>query len=56
MSDIEWTDSTWNPTKGCSKVSHSCTNCYAVRMTYRLEAMGHESYQGLTRKSGGNIQ
>lgn len=52
-SSIEWTDATWNPVTGCSIASPGCTNCYAMRMAARLEAMGQESYQGLTRKSGG---
>lgn len=58
MSDtsIEWTEKTWNPTKGCSKVSPGCTNCYAIRMAMRLQAMGQPSYQGLTRKSGSRYQ
>jgi protein gp37 len=50
---IEWTDATWNPVAGCSVVSPGCTNCYAMRMAARLEAMGVEKYKGLTRKSGG---
>ncbi|AFO86918.1 DUF5131 family protein [Phaeobacter inhibens] len=50
---IEWTDSTWNPVAGCSIMSSGCTNCYAMQMAYRLEAMGVEKYAGLTRKSGG---
>lgn len=55
MSDtsIEWTDATWNPTVGCSIASPGCTNCYAMRMAARLEAMGMEKYKGVTRKSGG---
>ncbi len=52
---IEWTDRTWNPTKGCSKVSEGCKNCYAMRMASRLEAMGQVHYQGLTRKSRGKL-
>jgi protein gp37 len=52
-SDIEWTDATWNPIAGCSMVSPGCTNCYAMRMAARLQAMGLEKYKGLTRKSGG---
>ena len=51
-SDIEWTDGTWNPVAGCTLVSAGCTNCYAMRMARRLEAMGIEKYAGLTRKSG----
>lgn len=50
---IEWTDATWNPVAGCSIVSAGCTNCYAMRMAARLEAMGVQKYRGLTRKSGG---
>jgi protein gp37 len=50
---IEWTDATWNPVAGCSVLSAGCTNCYAMRMAARLEAMGTEKYRGLTRKSGG---
>lgn len=49
---IEWTDSTWNPVAGCSVMSSGCTNCYAMQMAHRLEAMGVEKYSGLTRKSG----
>ena len=50
---IEWTDSTWNPVAGCSIVSAGCTNCYAMQMARRLEAMGVSKYAGLTRPSGG---
>ncbi len=46
-SRIEWTEATWNPVTGCTRVSRGCDNCYAVRMTRRLEAMGHEKYEGL---------
>jgi protein gp37 len=53
LSDIEWTDATWNPVAGCTMVSPGCTNCYAMRMAARLEAMGHVKYQRTTRKSGG---
>jgi protein gp37 len=49
---IEWTDATWNPVAGCSVISPGCSNCYAMRMAARLEAMGVEKYRGLTRKSG----
>ncbi|MGE0095185.1 MAG: DUF5131 family protein [Alphaproteobacteria bacterium] len=52
LSDIEWTDATWNPIAGCSIVSPGCTNCYAMRMAARLEAMGSAKYKGTTRKSG----
>jgi protein gp37 len=49
---IEWTDSTWNPVAGCSIVTAGCTNCYAMRMAARLDAMGVAKYKGLTRKTG----
>jgi len=49
---IEWTDATWNPVAGCTILSPGCTNCYAMRMAARLEAMGTDKYSGLTRKSG----
>jgi protein gp37 len=49
---IEWTDMTWNPVAGCTVLSPGCTNCYAMRMAARLEAMGLAKYRGLTRKSG----
>ncbi len=42
---IQWTESTWNPVVGCSKVSAGCDNCYAERMAYRLACMGQEKYQ-----------
>lgn len=50
---IEWTDATWNPVAGCSVISPGCTNCYAMRMAARLEAMGSRKYARLTRRSGG---
>ena len=50
---IEWTDATWNPVAGCTVISPGCTNCYAMRMAARLEAMPLEKYSGLTRRSGG---
>jgi protein gp37 len=49
---IEWTDATWNPVAGCTIVSAGCTNCYAMEMAKRLEAMRMEKYAGLTRQSG----
>ena len=53
LSDIEWTDATWNPVSGCRILSPGCTNCYAMRMAARLQAMEHPAYLGVTRKSGG---
>ena len=44
-SAIEWTESTWNPITGCTKVSPGCTHCYAERMAERLQAMGQENYR-----------
>ena len=49
---IEWTDATWNPVAGCTIQSAGCTNCYAMQMAKRLEAMGVAKYNGLTRRSG----
>ncbi|MBL4832143.1 MAG: DUF5131 family protein [Aliivibrio sp.] len=49
---IEWTDATWNPVAGCSIQSAGCTNCYAMQMAKRLEAMGVAKYEGLTRRTG----
>ena len=51
-SDIEWTEATWNPLAGCAIVSPGCSNCYAMRMAARLQAMGMAKYAGTTRKSG----
>jgi protein gp37 len=51
-SHIEWTEATWNPLAGCTIVSPGCSNCYAMRMAARLQAMGMEKYAGTTRKSG----
>ena len=45
QSSIEWTEMTWNPTTGCSKISAGCKYCYAEVMTRRLQAMGIEKYQ-----------
>jgi protein gp37 len=53
---IEWTDATWNPVAGCAILTAGCTNCYAMRMAARLEAMGTDKYVGTTRKSGGRAK
>jgi protein gp37 len=45
MSRIEWTEQTWNPTTGCSKVSPGCLNCYAEVMARRLRAIGVKGYK-----------
>ena len=44
-SGIEWTQTTWNPITGCTKISPGCKNCYAERMAYRLQAMGQPNYR-----------
>ena len=44
QSAIEWTDATWNPVTGCTKISPGCKNCYAERMALRLQAMGQPNY------------
>ena len=44
-SGIEWTESTWNPLTGCTKVSPGCKHCYAERMSKRLQAMGQPNYR-----------
>jgi protein gp37 len=43
-SAIEWTESTWNPLTGCTKISPGCKHCYAERMAKRLQAMGQANY------------
>ena len=42
---IEWTEATWNPSTGCTKVSAGCKNCYAETMSIRLKAMGTPGYE-----------
>lgn len=44
-SKIEWTEKTWNPSAGCTKISSGCKNCYAEMMALRLQAMGTEGYK-----------
>jgi protein gp37 len=43
-STIEWTEATWNPVTGCTKISPGCDNCYAERLALRLQAMGQPNY------------
>jgi protein gp37 len=43
-SHIEWTDATWNPVTGCTKISPGCKHCYAERLANRLQAMGQANY------------
>jgi protein gp37 len=45
ISTIEWTEQTWNPTTGCTKISQGCKNCYAEAMSRRLKAMGAQGYE-----------
>jgi protein gp37 len=50
-SEIEWTDATWNPTTGCTKVSRGCDNCYAERLSERFRGIkGHPYSQGFDLK------
>jgi protein gp37 len=53
-SRIEWTETTWNPTTGCDRISAGCDNCYALTLAKRLKAMGSTKYQadGDPRTSG----
>jgi len=44
-SAIEWTDATWNPVTGCTKISPGCKHCYAERLAVRLQAMGNPRYR-----------
>jgi protein gp37 len=44
-SHIEWTEATWNPVTGCTKISAGCKNCYAERLALRLRAMGNHRYR-----------
>ena len=44
-SHIEWTQATWNPVTGCTKISPGCKHCYAERMSRRLQAMGSSNYR-----------
>jgi|ERR1700691_1687698 protein gp37 len=44
-SSIEWTEMTWNPVTGCTKISQGCKHCYAERMATRLHAMGSDRYR-----------
>lgn len=48
---IEWTEMTWNPSTGCTKISSGCKHCYAEKMTFRLQAMGMKKY-----RDGFNLQ
>lgn len=45
FSKIEWTEVTWNPVTGCTKISHGCKHCYAERMSRRLQSTGMDKYR-----------
>lgn len=45
FTNIEWTEASWNPVTGCTKISSGCKNCYAERMAKRLQAMGNKNYE-----------
>jgi protein gp37 len=45
VSSIEWTETTWNPVTGCTKISAGCLHCYAERMARRLQGMGQARYR-----------
>ena len=51
--EIEWTDATWNPIRGCSRVSEGCRNCYAERQAHRFSGAG-QPYEGLTQLVNGH--
>jgi protein gp37 len=53
MTNIEWTDATWNPIRGCSRVSEGCRNCYAEKVAYRFSGPG-QPYEGLATKVNGH--
>jgi protein gp37 len=52
-SSIEWTDATWNPLVGCSRVSQGCTNCYAERHAYRFARQRGSVYEGTAKLVNG---
>lgn len=54
-SKIEWTEATWNPITGCTRVSAGCDHCYAVTLTRRLAGMGQIKYKGLINKGKGHF-
>ncbi|MBN0926731.1 DUF5131 family protein, partial [Pseudomonas aeruginosa] len=51
QTSIEWTEMTWNPVVGCTKVSPGCKHCYAENMAHRLQAMGTPGYENGFRLS-----
>ena len=59
ISKIHWTDATWNPCAGCSKISPGCRNCYAIRNAKRMAGNPNKAmqaaYQGLVTGTPGNL-
>ncbi len=55
ISNIEWTDRTWNPVRGCSIVSPGCINCYAMKFAHRFSGPG-KPYEGLTKQTSAGPQ
>ena len=55
VSSIEWTDATWNPVRGCTRVSPGCTNCYAEEIAARFSGPGL-AYEGLAKRVGGDAR
>ena len=53
QSTIEWTESTWNPVTGCTKLSAGCVNCYAERMAKRLQAIRDARRVSYTQQDAG---
>jgi len=51
---IEWATKTWNPLRGCSKVSEGCRNCYAIRQAHRFSGPG-KPYEGLTKRTAAGV-
>ena len=52
---IEWTDHTWNPFIGCSKISDGCHNCYAIRTAYRLKSFNNPHYKNVVSKKNDKV-
>ena len=54
QSSIEWTETTWNPVRGCTRISPGCERCYAESMAHRFSGDG-KPYEGLTRNRGNGV-
>ena len=55
QSNIEWTDRTWNPIRGCSRVSAGCDNCYAMHFAHRFPKVPDHAFEGLTGIRNGKV-